>query len=306
MIDVEDLTKTFNGNLVLDKLCLHVGDGETIVVIGRSGCGKSVLLKHIVGLLRPDSGRVVVRGQDITQLSERRLDEVRRHFGVVFQGSALFDSLTVAENVAFGLVQHSHMKRKEIDQKVAYCLDLVGMNGAQNKMPAELSGGMKKRVALARAIAFDPSIILYDEPTTGLDPIMADAINELIVCLGKKLSVTSIAVTHDMKSAYKIADRIAMLHNGKIIAGGTPGEIENSPSPVVQQFIQGKAALAPFLIPKAPGMACEVKSGENFSPSEWGCRRNPIVQQFIQGKAEGPIPQCSDAEGLSAEAQAGG
>jgi len=241
VIDVEDLTKSFNGNLVLDNLCLHVGDGETIVVIGRSGCGKSVLLKHIVGLLRPDSGRVVVRGQDITQLSERRLDEVRRHFGVVFQGAALFDSLTVAENVAFGLIQHSRMKRNEIDQKVAYCLDLVGMNGAQNKMPAELSGGMKKRVALARAIAFDPSIILYDEPTTGLDPIMADAINELIVCLGKKLSVTSIAVTHDMKSAYKIADRIAMLHNGKIIAVGTPDEIENSPNPIVQQFIQGKA-----------------------------------------------------------------
>lgn len=241
MIEVQDLTKSFNGNLVLDNLCLEVGEGETLVIIGRSGCGKSVLLKHIVGLMRPDAGRVLVRGQDITQLSDRRLDELRRHFGVVFQGAALFDSLTVAENVAFGLMQHSRMKQKEIDQKVARCLDLVGMNGVQDKMPADLSGGMKKRVALARAIAFDPSIILYDEPTTGLDPIMADAINELIVCLGKKLSVTSIAVTHDMKSAYKIADRIAMLHNGKIIAVGTPSGIETSPNPIVQQFIQGKA-----------------------------------------------------------------
>lgn len=257
MIEVKDLTKSFNGNLVLDHLCLAVGEGETVVIIGRSGCGKSVLLKHIVGLMRPDAGRVVVRGQDITQLSDRRLDELRRHFGVVFQGAALFDSLTVAENVAFGLTQHSRMRRMEIDRKVAHCLDLVGMNGSQNKMPAELSGGMKKRVALARAIAFDPSIILYDEPTTGLDPIMADAINELIVCLGKKLSVTSIAVTHDMKSAYKIADRIAMLHDGKIIAVGTPGEIKNSPNPIVQQFIQGKA--------EAPAASCpEAEAGRDL------------------------------------------
>lgn len=256
MIEVNDLTKSFNGNLVLDGLCLHVGEGETLVIIGRSGCGKSVLLKHIVGLLRPDAGRVLVQGKDITKLSDRRLDELRRHFGVVFQGAALFDSLTVAENVAFGLIQHSRMKRREIDDKVAHCLNLVGMNGSQTKMPADLSGGMKKRVALARAIAFDPSIILYDEPTTGLDPIMADAINELIVCLGKKLSVTSIAVTHDMKSAYRIADRIAMLHDGKIIAVGTPGEINGSPNPIVQQFIQGRA--------EAPTALCsDAEAGRN-------------------------------------------
>ena len=241
MIDVEDLTKSFDGNLVLDKLSLHIEEGETVVVIGRSGCGKSVLLKHIVGLLRPDSGRVVVKGQDITRMTERQLDQVRKHFGVLFQGSALFDSLTVAENVAFGLTQHTRMSRREIEAKVANSLDMVGMKGVGTKMPAELSGGMKKRVALARALAFDPSIILYDEPTTGLDPIMADAINELIVCLKQRLAVTSVAVTHDMTSAYKIADRIAMLHEGKIVEAGTPGQIRNSSNPTVQQFIQGKA-----------------------------------------------------------------
>lgn len=241
MIQVENLTKSFGGNLVLDGMCLHVREGETVVVIGRSGCGKSVLLKHIVGLLRPDSGRILLKGQDITHLGERRLNKVRRLFGVVFQGSALFDSLTVAENVGFGLTQHTKMSRREIEGKVARCLQIVGMNGVQSKMPSELSGGMKKRVALARAIALDPPIILYDEPTTGLDPIMADAINELIISLREKLEVTSIAVTHDMNSAYKIADRIAMLHGGKIVQEGTPEEIRNSPDPVVQQFIQGKA-----------------------------------------------------------------
>jgi phospholipid/cholesterol/gamma-HCH transport system ATP-binding protein len=241
VIDVTDLTKTFDGHLVLDKLCLHVEEGETVVVIGRSGCGKSVLLKHIVGLIKPDSGQVIVKGQNITRMGEKALDQVRRHFGVLFQGSALFDSLTAAENVAFWLMEHTRMRRPEIEAKVARSLELVGMKGVEKKMPAELSGGMKKRVALARALAFDPSIILYDEPTTGLDPIMADAINELIVCLKQRLTVTSIAVTHDMNSAYKIADRIAMLHEGKIIEVGTPEEIRASANPIVQQFIQGKA-----------------------------------------------------------------
>jgi len=241
MIRVENVTKSFDGNLVLDELCLHVREGETVVVIGRSGCGKSVLLKHIVGLLRPESGRVMVNGQDITTMGERQLDRVRRLFGVVFQGSALFDSLTVAENVGFGLTQHTRLGSREIDEKVAQSLEIVGMNGTQKKMPSELSGGMKKRVALARAIASDPSIILYDEPTTGLDPIMADAINELIVCLKRKLSVTSIAVTHDMNSAYAIADRIAMLHQGKIIEEGTSEQIRRCPNPIIQQFILGKA-----------------------------------------------------------------
>ncbi len=252
MIQVENLTRSFDENLVLDSLCLNVEEGETVVVIGRSGCGKSVLLKHIIGLLKPDSGRIIVKGQDITSLGERELNRVRRLFGVVFQGSALFDSLTVAENVAFGLTEHTRMSRAEIEAKVARCLEMVGMNGVQNKMPSELSGGMKKRVALARAIAFDPSIILYDEPTTGLDPIMADVINDLIVSLSGKLAVTSVAVTHDMSSAYKIAHRIAMLYEGKIIETGTPEQIRNSRNPIVQQFIQGKAE-GPITRPSQPG-----------------------------------------------------
>lgn len=252
MIQVENLTRSFDENLVLDNLCLNVEEGETVVVIGRSGCGKSVLLKHIIGLLKPDSGRIIVKGQDITSLGERELNRVRRLFGVVFQGSALFDSLTVAENVAFGLTEHTRMSRAEIEAKVARCLEMVGMNGVQNKMPSELSGGMKKRVALARAIAFDPSIILYDEPTTGLDPIMADVINDLIVSLSGKLAVTSVAVTHDMSSAYKIAHRIAMLYDGKIIETGTPEQIRNSRNPIVQQFIQGKAE-GPITRPSQPG-----------------------------------------------------
>lgn len=252
MIQVESLTKTFNGNLVLDNLSLHVEEGETVVVIGRSGCGKSVLLKHMIGLLKPDSGRVMVKGQDITPMGEKDLNRVRRLFGVVFQGSALFDSLTVAENVAFGLTEHTRMDHAEIEAKVARCLDTVGMGGVQSKMPAELSGGMKKRVALARAIAFDPSIILYDEPTTGLDPITADVINDLIVSLTEKLAVTSVAVTHDMSSAYKIADRIAMLYEGKIIETGTPDQIRNSTNPIVQQFILGKAE-GPISRPSHPG-----------------------------------------------------
>jgi phospholipid/cholesterol/gamma-HCH transport system ATP-binding protein len=252
VIQVENLTRSFDENLVLDNLCLNVEEGETVVVIGRSGCGKSVLLKHIIGLLKPDSGRIIVKGQDITSLGERELNRVRRLFGVVFQGSALFDSLTVAENVAFGLTEHTRMSRAEIEAKVARCLEMVGMNGVQNKMPSELSGGMKKRVALARAIAFDPSIILYDEPTTGLDPIMADVINDLIVSLSGKLAVTSVAVTHDMSSAYKIAHRIAMLYDGKIIETGTPEQIRNSRNPIVQQFIQGKAE-GPITRPSQPG-----------------------------------------------------
>jgi phospholipid/cholesterol/gamma-HCH transport system ATP-binding protein len=241
VIRIENLNKTFDDTLVLDGVNLHVPQGKTVVIIGRSGCGKSVLLKHIVALLRPDSGKVIIQGRDISQLAERHLDSVRRLFGVVFQGAALFDSLTVAENVAFGLTEHARAKNKEVDAKVAECLEMVGMEGVQDKMPAELSGGMKKRVALARAIAFGPSVILYDEPTTGLDPIMADAINELILSMAKKLAVTSVAVTHDMSSAYKIADKIAMLHDGKIIEEGTPEQIKNSTNPIVRQFIEGKA-----------------------------------------------------------------
>jgi len=241
VIEVRDLVKSFGRHRVLDGVHLDVRRGETLVIIGRSGCGKSVLIKHIIGLLKPDAGTVAVEGRALSELSMRDLYEVRLRFGMLFQNAALFDSMTVGENIALGLVEHSHKSRAEIAEIVAHKLELVGMKGTEYMMPADLSGGMKKRVSLARAIAFDPAYILFDEPTTGLDPITADAINELIVDLSDRLSVTSIAVTHDMKSAYKIADRIVMLHDGKVIKSGTPDEIEHSTDPVIHQFINGLA-----------------------------------------------------------------
>jgi phospholipid/cholesterol/gamma-HCH transport system ATP-binding protein len=239
MIDIIKLNKSFESHKVLDNLSLKIETGSTCVIIGRSGCGKSVLLKHIVGILKPDSGRVLVYGKEVGKLKEKELGALRMRMGMVFQGGALFDSLTVAENVGFGLIEHNHLSRKELLERVEESLCLVGLCGIGNLMPSELSGGMKKRVSLARAICIKPDIILYDEPTTGVDPITADSINELIRSLHDKLKVTAIVVTHDMKSAYKVADRIAMLYQGKIIAEGTPSEIQNADHPVVHQFING-------------------------------------------------------------------
>jgi len=239
MIEIINLCKHFNGHKVLDNLNLNIHTGETIVIIGRSGCGKSVLLKHIIGLLRPDSGQVLIDNKDVTKMDEKELGSVRMKFGMLFQGAALFDSLSVFENVAFGMIEHMNVSKSEMAKRVKESLALVGLKGIEDKKPAELSGGMKKRVGLARAICIRPHHVLYDEPTTGLDPIMADSINDLIVELHNKLKVTSIAVTHDMVSAYKIADRIAMLYNGKIIAVGTPEEIKNTKDPIVKQFITG-------------------------------------------------------------------
>jgi len=239
MIEILNLSKSFNQRKVLDKTNLTIPDGKTYVIIGRSGCGKSVLLKHIEGVLKPDNGRVVINGQDLTEINENELNALRLRMGMVFQGGALFDSLNVGENVGFGLIEHDHLGADEIWERVEEALSLVGLSGIENIMPSELSGGMKKRVSLARALCIKPEIILYDEPTTGVDPITADSINELIKDLHDKLRVTSIVVTHDMKSAYKIADRIAMLYQGKIIAEGTPEEIQNSIHPVVYQFVNG-------------------------------------------------------------------
>jgi len=241
MIEIINLSKAFTRSKVLDNLNLIINSGERIVIIGRSGCGKSVLLKHIIGLMKPDAGQVIVDGNDMTRLEEYEMDKLRLSFGMLFQGAALFDSMTVGENVGFTLREHTDSSAKDIQKKVAGSLELVGLKGIENIMPSELSGGMKKRVGLARAICNNPKIILYDEPTTGLDPIMADAINDLIIDLNKKLNVTSIAVTHDMVSAFKIADRIAMLYNGKIITIGTPDEIKNTKDPVVKQFVTGAA-----------------------------------------------------------------
>jgi phospholipid/cholesterol/gamma-HCH transport system ATP-binding protein len=242
MIEIAKVTKYFNNQKVLDGVSLKVEKGKTNVIIGRSGCGKSVLLKHIVGILKPDSGRVYVDGEDITILQGRELDRVRTKIGMVFQGGALFDSLTVGENVAFGISEHSkHIDKDVLEKRIQESLEIVGLFDVQERMPSELSGGMKKRVALARAICMQPQVILYDEPTTGMDPITADSINELIRSLHDRLKVTSVVVTHDMKSAYRIADRIAMLYQGKIIAEGTPEDIQNTRDPIVHQFINGLA-----------------------------------------------------------------
>lgn len=239
MIEIENLTKRFGTNLVLNQLNLKVPTGQTCVIIGRSGCGKSVLLKHIVGLLKPDKGRVLVNGKEVASLKELELTALRSKISMVFQGGALFDSMNVAENVGFGLFEHTHIDHKEILERVEESLSLVGLGGIGNLMPSELSGGMKKRVALARAICIKPEILLYDEPTTGVDPITADSINRLIRSLHDKLKVTSFVVTHDMRSAYHIADQIAMLYKGKIILEGTPEEVQHAQDPIVHQFING-------------------------------------------------------------------
>jgi len=241
MIRIRNLHKSFGDNRVLRGVNLEIEDGETITIIGGSGCGKSVLLKHIVGLLKPQVGEVEVDGEEITRLGMEELAEVQKKFGMLFQGAALFDSLTVRENVAFGLRMLTDLDEGEIEKRVSEKLSLVGLKGIEDLMPAELSGGMKKRVGLARAIAMNPKYILYDEPSTGLDPIMADVINDLIIDLRKKLKITSIAVTHDMVTAYKISDRIAMLYEGRIEEIGVPQEIKKSENPVVRQFITGSS-----------------------------------------------------------------
>ena len=241
LIRIEGLRKSFGDLKVLRGADLSVSKGESMVVIGGSGTGKSVLIKHIIGLLRPDEGKVIVKGAVISESGRSDLNELRRSMGMLFQQAALFDSMTVGDNVAFELRQHTSMGAEEVADRVEEMLAMVGLSGVQDKWPADLSGGMKKRAGLARALAIGPEIILYDEPTTGLDPILADQINGLIRNLQKRLNVTSVTITHDMISAYKIADRIAMLHKGRIEEVGTPGEIQDSSNPIVQQFIHGRA-----------------------------------------------------------------
>jgi phospholipid/cholesterol/gamma-HCH transport system ATP-binding protein len=241
LIELRHVSKRFGRLVVLDDLSLSIEAGKCLVVIGASGTGKSVLLKHIVGLLRPDSGEVWYDGRRIDNLPERQLMNVRIEFGFLFQMGALFDSMTVEENVAFPINEHSDKTAEQARQIAIQKLALVGLKETAKKMPAELSGGQRKRVALARAIALDPKVILYDEPTTGLDPIRADVINELILKLEHELAVTSIVVTHDMASAFKVADRIVMLHQGKIIFDGTPEQIRADEDPDVRRFVNGEA-----------------------------------------------------------------
>ena len=241
LIELRDLHKKFGRLVVLDGVTLHVDKGESLVIIGASGSGKSVMLKHVVGLLKPDKGEVWYDGHRIDELPERKLMEVRKHFGFLFQWGALFDSLNVGDNIAFPLREHTTKPPAEIREIVARCLVRIGLPGIERKMPSELSGGQRKRVALARAIALEPDVIVYDEPTTGLDPVRSDVINELILKLKKELNLTSVVVTHDMNSAFKVADRIVMLNEGKIIIDGPPEMIKNSDNDVVRRFVVGEA-----------------------------------------------------------------
>ena len=239
MIEIKDLHKSFGNNKVLQGVNLEIDTGETMVIIGRSGCGKSVLIKHIVGLLYPDEGYVKVEGHRVDEMNMKELYQLRSKFGFLFQASALFDSMTVEENIALPLVESGkHYSRFELDKKVADKLELVGMRGVQKLKPAELSGGMKKRVGLARALITDPDYIFYDEPTTGLDPIMSDSIDDLIKELTDKLNATSVVVTHDMYSVKNVANQVAMMHEGKIHFHGTPAELLSSNDKIIKEFIQ--------------------------------------------------------------------
>jgi phospholipid/cholesterol/gamma-HCH transport system ATP-binding protein len=241
MIEVRGLKKSFGSQTILNGVSFQIEQGESVAIIGRSGGGKSVLLKHIIGLLQPDAGAVLIDGENIVGWDERQLLRVRRKFGMVFQGAALFDSMTVAENVAFGLRRHEHFTEAEVALRVAKALEMVDLPGTEKKNPAELSGGMRKRVGLARAIIYEPQIVLYDEPTTGLDPIVSDSIDKLIMRVRDRLKVTSVVVTHDMRSARRVGNRVLMLHDKSIYANCTPESLFASPDPVVRQFIDGVA-----------------------------------------------------------------
>jgi phospholipid/cholesterol/gamma-HCH transport system ATP-binding protein len=241
MIQLRGVSKRLGTKQVLDGLDLDVPAGVTMVILGRSGSGKSVLLKHIIGLMHPDQGRIEIDGEDVAHMDEAELNRVRRRFGMLFQGAALFDSLTVGENVALPMREHLKLSDAEIHRRVTERLSWVGLEGIEDQKPASLSGGMKKRVGLARAIAIDPAYILYDEPTTGLDPIMSDVINQLIRSLQHRMGVTSVVVTHDLHSAWKVGDQLALLHEGRVQFTGTPSEAEATSDLLVRQFIEGRS-----------------------------------------------------------------
>ena len=240
MIKVEGLTKTFGTQPVLRGVDLEVPDGSITVIIGRSGGGKSVFLRHLLGLVRPDAGRVMVDGVDITQLRSRALDRIRERYGVVFQGGALFDSMTCAENVAFPLREKTRLPRAQVAERVATALQRVGLADVGDKNPAEVSGGMRKRVAIARALVTEPAIVFFDEPTTGLDPILVNTIHELIRELHRRLKFTAVMVSHEIPEIFRIADSVAMLHEGRIVEVGPPEAIQASLNPIIQQFIRGE------------------------------------------------------------------
>ncbi len=237
MIEINGVKKSFGEKEILRGVNLTIETGSTLVIIGRSGCGKSVLLKHIIRLLTPDEGTIIIDGQDITHMREKDIFKIRKDFGFLFQGAALFDSMNVEQNVGLALRENYNLTSGEIDMIIAEKLELVGLPNIQKMKPSDLSGGMKKRVSLARSLATNPKYILYDEPTTGLDPVMSDQIDELIKDLSEKLKVTSIVVTHDIFSVYDVADFVAMMHDGKIYFEGTPEELQNSPDKLIRDFL---------------------------------------------------------------------
>ena len=241
-ISLQHLYKSFNGKVVLRDLSIDIQTGESLVIVGGSGTGKSVTLKHIIGLMQPDRGHVVVDNTDLCCMQAMDLNAFRRRFGMAFQEGALFDSMSVYENIAFPLRRHTRMGEDEIRARVQECLDDVHLQGVEQRRPSELSGGMRRRVGFARAISLKPEILLFDEPTTGLDPVISDVVADLIVEMDEKLHTTTVTITHDMKVAFKIADRVAMLYRGEIIEEGTPEVFQRSTNPIVQQFIEGRAA----------------------------------------------------------------
>ena len=240
MIEIRGLTKTFRSQRVIDDLDLSVVEGKITIVMGPTGTGKSVLLKHVLGLLRPDSGQILVEGQDIVAMGEAELTEVRKKYGVCFQDSALFDSMSVGENVGFPFTIHTDLTREQIAAEVSSLLREVGLAGIEAKMPAQLSGGMRKRVGLARALALSPKVLLFDEPTTGLDPVMTSAINTLIKQVQTRTGATSLVISHDIKGAFTLADYMALLYDGKIAFYGTPENFRTTPDPLVRQFVEGR------------------------------------------------------------------
>ena len=241
VISVKNIVKNFGARRILNGVTLDIYKGETLVIMGGSGCGKSTFLRHLIGSIRPDSGEVWMFGQDIAKATPDAMDEIRKKFGMLFQSGALFDSMNVGENIALPLREHTKLDNSVISIIIKMKLELVGLRGFENLMPSQLSGGMKKRVGLARAIVLDPSICFYDEPTAGLDPVMTGVVDKLTMDLTKKLHMTSIVVTHDMNSVFRIADRIVMLHQGNVLQIGTPDEIRHSKDPIIRKFITGEA-----------------------------------------------------------------
>jgi len=240
MIEIRSLCKTFRGQKVLDNLNLKIPEGRITVIIGPTGTGKSVLMKHIMGLIRPEGGEIIYDGRDISTLSDTELDKVRIHFGVCFQDAALFDSMSVGENVGFPFAMHTRLSHEEIAREVSELLREVGLSGIESKMPSQLSGGMRKRVGLARALAMNPRVLLFDEPTTGLDPVMTSAINALIRQVQAKSQATCLVITHDIQGAFELADYMAMIFEGRIVFEGTPEAFQNTDDPLVRQFLEGR------------------------------------------------------------------